>query len=83
MKTLLLISNSTMAGEAYLEWPREHIFNFLNENNVKKVVFAAGGKLVHVAPGFGAAVHDRVFHVEGRDGDREIVGVFDDGEGVS
>jgi len=39
MKKLLLISNSTMAGEAYLEWPREHISNFLNENKVKKVVF--------------------------------------------
>jgi dipeptidase E len=38
-KKLLLISNSTMAGEAYLGWPQEYIKNFLNENKVKKVVF--------------------------------------------
>jgi len=28
---LLLISNSTMAGEPYLEWPREAIKSFLQE----------------------------------------------------
>ena len=38
-KKLLLISNSTMAGKPYLEWPREYISDFLNNNNVKKVVF--------------------------------------------
>lgn len=38
-KKLLLISNSTMAGEAYLGWPQEYIANFLNANKVKKVVF--------------------------------------------
>lgn len=38
-KKLLLISNSTMAGEAYLGWPKQYISDFLNENNVKKVVF--------------------------------------------
>ena len=38
-KKLLLISNSTMAGEAYLAWPRDYIKNFLNKENVKKVTF--------------------------------------------
>ena len=38
-KKLLLISNSTMAGEAYLGWPKQYIKDFLNENGVKKVVF--------------------------------------------
>ena len=36
---LLLISNSTMAGEAYLGWPRNYISGFLNDNGVKKVTF--------------------------------------------
>ena len=35
---LLLISNSTMAGEAYLGWPQNHIKDFLKES-VKKVLF--------------------------------------------
>lgn len=39
MKKLLLISNSTMAGEAYLAWPKEHIKNFLQKYGVKNVVF--------------------------------------------
>jgi len=39
MKKLLLISNSTMAGEEYLGWPRQYISEFLNRNNVKKVTF--------------------------------------------
>lgn len=38
-KKLLLISNSTMAGEAYLEWPKKYISDFLSKNNIKKVVF--------------------------------------------
>jgi len=38
-KKLLLISNSTMAGEEYLDWPKQYISDFLNKNNVKKVVF--------------------------------------------
>ena len=29
-KKLLLISNSTMAGEAYLGWPKTYISDFLN-----------------------------------------------------
>lgn len=36
---LLLISNSTNAGETYLGWPRQHIADFLQENDVKKVLF--------------------------------------------
>jgi dipeptidase E len=35
---LLLISNSTMAGQAYLEYPKMYIKDFLG-NNVKKVLF--------------------------------------------
>ncbi|MFW6019497.1 MAG: dipeptidase PepE [Bacteroidales bacterium] len=38
MKRLLLISNSTMAGDSYLNWPKEHIKDFLKED-IKKVLF--------------------------------------------
>ncbi len=38
-KKLMLISNSTNAGEAYLGWPREAIKNYLQKNNIKKVLF--------------------------------------------
>jgi len=38
-KKLLLISNSTMAGEEYLGWPKQYISDFLSKHNVKKVVF--------------------------------------------
>ncbi|MBC8321865.1 MAG: dipeptidase PepE [Bacteroidetes bacterium] len=38
-KKLLLISNSTMAGEAYLAWPQKYIKDFLIAENVKKVTF--------------------------------------------
>jgi dipeptidase E len=38
-KKLLLISNSTNAGEAYLGWPRQAIQSYLNNNNIKKVLF--------------------------------------------
>lgn len=36
---LLLISNSTNAGEAYLEYPKAHISQFLAQHNVNKVLF--------------------------------------------
>lgn len=36
---LLLISNSTNAGEAYLEYPKEQIKDFLLKHNVNKVLF--------------------------------------------
>jgi len=39
MKKLLLISNSTMTGEAYLDWPKKYIQSFLHDNHIKKVVF--------------------------------------------
>ncbi|NOX85020.1 MAG: dipeptidase PepE [Chlorobi bacterium] len=39
MKKLLLISNSTMAGEDYLGWPRTYIADFLNKYGVRKVTF--------------------------------------------
>ncbi len=38
-KKLMLISNSTNAGEAYLGWPREAIKNYLETNKIKKVLF--------------------------------------------
>lgn len=38
MKRLLLISNSTMAGDSYLNWPKQHIKDFLKED-VKRVLF--------------------------------------------
>lgn len=38
-RNLLLISNSTNAGESYLGWPREHIKSFLKENSAKRVLF--------------------------------------------
>ncbi|MDY0344597.1 MAG: dipeptidase PepE [Lentimicrobium sp.] len=36
---LLLISNSTNPGEAYLGWPRQIITNFLEGTGVKRVLF--------------------------------------------
>ncbi|MCF8229752.1 MAG: dipeptidase PepE [Bacteroidales bacterium] len=36
---LLLISNSTNAGEEYLGWPRQYIKDFLSKTDVKKVLF--------------------------------------------
>jgi len=39
MKRLLLISNSTNPGEAYLGWPREYISDFLKDTGVKRVLF--------------------------------------------
>lgn len=36
---LLLISNSTNAGEAYLEYPKQNIADFLEKYGVKKVLF--------------------------------------------
>jgi len=38
-RNLLLISNSTNAGEEYLSWPRKHIKAFLEESKVKRVLF--------------------------------------------
>lgn len=39
MKRLLLISNSTNAGEAYLSWPRPYITAFLEGTGVKDILF--------------------------------------------
>jgi dipeptidase E len=38
-RNLLLISNSTNAGESYLSWPRKFIKEFLDKFQVKKVLF--------------------------------------------
>lgn len=39
MKNLLLISNSTNAGESYLGWPREYIREFYHSFGVKEILF--------------------------------------------
>jgi len=39
MKRLLLISNSTNAGEEYLGWPRNDIEDFLKNTGVKRILF--------------------------------------------
>lgn len=39
IRNLLLISNSTNAGEEYLAWPRTHIQEFLKEYGVQRVLF--------------------------------------------
>ena len=38
-RNLLLISNSTNYGEAYLGWPREYIKSFLQDTTAKRVLF--------------------------------------------
>jgi len=38
-KRLLLISNSTNAGEDYLGWPRQIISNFFSGSNLKRILF--------------------------------------------
>ncbi len=39
IRNLLLISNSTNAGEPYLGWPRTHIQDFLKGFGIRKVLF--------------------------------------------
>jgi dipeptidase E len=39
IRNLLLISNSTNAGEDYLAWPRTHIKDFLDGFGIRKVLF--------------------------------------------
>ncbi len=39
IRNLLLISNSTNAGEDYLAWPRTHIKDFLSKFGIRKVLF--------------------------------------------
>jgi hypothetical protein len=48
MKRLLLLSNSTNAGEAYLGWPRPFISDFLKGTGVRDILFIpyAGVNLV-------------------------------------
>ncbi|MDY0286893.1 MAG: dipeptidase PepE [Bacteroidales bacterium] len=38
-RKMLLISNSTNFGEAYLGWPRPHIKTFLNSTTAKEILF--------------------------------------------
>ena len=48
MKRLLLLSNSTNAGESYLGWPRTYISRFMEGTGVKDILFIpyAGVNLV-------------------------------------
>lgn len=39
MKKILLLSNSTIQGENYLEWAKSYISDFLSEKNVNRVLF--------------------------------------------
>lgn len=39
MKKLLLISNSTNAGETYLGWPRQFIQDFYRQHGIKEILF--------------------------------------------
>ena len=48
---LLLISNSTNAGEAYLAWPRQAIADFFKHFGIKRVLFVP---YAGVAPGYDA-----------------------------
>ena len=38
-RNLLLISNSTNAGEQYLAWPQEHLKSFYQGHRVKDILF--------------------------------------------
>ncbi len=38
-KKLLLISNSTMAGEPYLQWPQKYIADFFKAHGISKITF--------------------------------------------
>lgn len=38
-RNLLLLSNSTNAGEEYLAWPRQYIANFLKKFSVRSFLF--------------------------------------------
>ncbi len=48
-RRLLLISNSTNSGEAYLGWPRKHIQDFMAGTGVNNILFIpyAGVRLSH------------------------------------
>lgn len=52
MKKLLLISNSTMSGEPYLDWCKGHIQKFHQTHGISKVLFVpyAGVNLVATGP---------------------------------
>ena len=39
MKKILLLSNSTIQGENYLEWAKSYISDFLSDKNVNRVLF--------------------------------------------
>ena len=39
MKHLLLLSNSTMKGQAYFEWPLPHVKEFCKTHSIKRIAF--------------------------------------------
>ncbi len=56
---LLLISNSTNAGEKYLEYPKQNIADFLAKDNVKKVLFIPFAAVSFSYDEYQAKVQDR------------------------
>ncbi|MDR1055525.1 MAG: dipeptidase PepE [Prevotellaceae bacterium] len=63
---LLLISNSTNAGEAYLEYPKAQIRDFLAKHNVNKVLFVPFAAVTFSYDEYQAKVQQRFgeFNVE-------------------
>jgi len=64
---LLLISNSTNSGEAYLGWPREFISEFLKPTGVKRILF-----IPYAGVGLSAAGLNESFNVY----EQRVNGVF-------
>jgi len=59
---LLLISNSTNAGEAYLEYPKTEIKNFLG-NKIKKILFIPYAAVSFSFDEYEAKVKERFFEI--------------------
>ena len=64
---LLLISNSTNSGEAYLGWPRDFISEFLKPTGVKRILF-----IPYAGVGLSAAGLNESFNVY----EQRVNGVF-------
>lgn len=60
---LLLISNSTNAGEAYLEYPKMQIKKFLEEKRVKRVIFVPYAAVTFSFDDYLKKVQDRFYEI--------------------
>ncbi|MFI3267784.1 MAG: dipeptidase PepE [Rikenellaceae bacterium] len=60
---LLLISNSTNAGEKYLEYPKNNIKDFLAKSNVKKVMFVPYAAVTFSYDAYQAKVAERLAEI--------------------